>query len=1333
MKKKILCIVLSTLAVLCAVIPGVFCGAEKYQNSKNDNRFTADLASIYAEYDVSLTDEQKSQPFGLRRIMVNNYNGNDYSACAVAVDEENGFAVLQYNTARQAEEAYQRMIDDSLNAEPDCVAYLDSAEKGQVFPQASNKMGTPSYISNYKMDYDDVIVAVIDTGVMLEHELLKDRFVSSGIDLSSDGYADAGYDRDMQGDVYGHATFVSGIIADNTPDSVKILPYKVIPFGSAATTASAMIGALNDAVSKGADVVNMSLGCEYAGNSFKTAVTNAVKKGVCVCCSAGNDGEEVANRYPTTTPGAITVSALSTAGIIATYSNYGDCIDFCAPGSKIRSSVPTADGSGYATNSGTSFSSPYIAALCADIKSVDVNMSKDDVYQVLCDFSVDYGTAGYDIYYGNGRPDISNITYSSDSYSYSIPQGELNIYKAEDYTADTQPWALFAGKIKQVNVDPSVNRIGDYAFYSMEKAQFNMADTYNDIGDYAFYGCSQISSFTFSKEVENIGVYAFENINPLTLYGYNNTEAERYCSSNSINFVSLGCNHNYIADIVEPTDTEEGYTVYTCSVCNDSYIGAYIEPKLIDSGQCGDSLTYSFYDSGKLIITGTGDMYDYIRNSAPWSSYADGIKYVVIGSSVGGINPFSFAGCSNLTYFRCEGNNYSVISSSLYSADGKTLISYAGGLTSSVYTMPDSVENISAWAFVNAPRISKVVPNSNFTVEGDIIYDLNGNIVMACPEFDKAEFSVHSDISIYDYAFILCPTLKEFRADSNNITFGKYCLGYYFDTSAHKTGTVIYGFSDTTAYAYANKYSMSFFTLDSGICGDNMTWKYDSASYTLTFSGSGDMYYYSSLEDIPWNVYLPTLKKVVIGDNISSVSNYSFYNASKLSSLTMPLSLSAAADDTTWYNCSNIKTLSLTYGTGYMDDYGYNENESLLYSYTPWYISRKSITSFSLDENVRYIGDYAFRNCIAIKSLTLNKCSRIGDFAFMSCSGLAQVVNYSKNTVFGEYALFSYKIQDNFKIYTFPVMSGYDDSTSKDYCENYSVSFASLGCGHTRGYAIGNDICPLCQDGTVIYNCKDCGEYMYEEYVTHTGDTGHYLKGTLGNLKGDILDNVQVYVDGVLSSTVNKKGGFICDNITCGQHSVEFKAHSVTVASATAVVDKSNICANIVIQYGDFDCNGYVNVKDYRLARVNGYDDANLINLGKIENPQEFTISEKYENQLLPRAVTFTNEADTEEDYRRNFVAFISVPKEFTVTECGFIYGKNMSNDMLYLDKVGTANNENFVVKSAVIEGNSDKKAILYGSKSMTGTVSARFYMKYTNGVKEYIYYSDVSSYTYGG
>ena len=74
-----------------------------------------------------------------------------------------------------------------------------------------------------------------------------------------------------------------------------------------------------------------------------------------------------------------------------------------------------------------------------------------------------------------------------------------------------------------------------------------------------------------------------------------------------------------------------------------------------------------------------------------------------------------------------------------------------------------------------------------------------------------------------------------------------------------------------------------------------------------------------------------------------------------------------------------------------------------------------------------------------------------------------------------------------------------------------------------------------------------------------------------------------------------------------------------------------------------------------------------------------------------------------------------------------------MSNDMLYLDKVGTANNENFVVKSAVIEGNSDKKAILYGSKSMTGTVSARFYMKYTNGVKEYIYYSDVSSYTYGG
>lgn len=1333
MKKKILCIILCALTAFCVVIPSILCDSEKYQSSKNDDRFVSDLASIYSEYDVSLTDEEKKQPFGLRRIMVNDYNGNDYSACDAAVDEENGFAVLQYNTARQAEEAYQRMIADSLNAEPDCVAYLDSSDKGKIHPAGSNKLGTTSYISNYKMDYDDVIVAVIDTGVMLDHELLKDRFVSSGTDLSSDKYADAGYDKDLQGEAYGHATFVSGIIADNTPDTVKILPYKVVAFGASTTTASAMIGALNDAVSKGADVINMSLGCEYGGNSFKTAVTNAVKKGVCVCCSAGNDGEEVANRYPTTTPGTITVSALSTADSIASYSNYGDCIDFCAPGSKIRSSVPTASGSGYGLNSGTSFSSPYIAALCADIKSIDVNMPKDDVYQVLCDFSVDYGTEGYDIYYGNGCPDIGSITYSSDSYSYSIPQGELNIYKTEDYTAKTQPWARFAGKIKQVNIDPSVNRIGNYAFYSMEKAQFNMADTYNDIGDYAFYGCNQINSFTFSKDVEHIGVYAFENISPLTVYGYNNTEAERYCSSNSVDFVSLGCNHNYIADIIEPTETEEGYTVYTCSVCGNSYIGAYIEPKLTDSGKCGDNLTYSFYDSGKLVISGTGDMYDYIRDSAPWSSYADEIKYAVIGESVGSINPFAFAGCSNLTYFKCEGNNYSVISSSLYTADGKTLVCYAGGLTSSVYTMPDSVENIRSWAFVNAPRLSKIVPNSNFKVESDVVYDLNGNIVMACPGFDKTELSVHSDITIYDYAFILCHTLKEFRADSNNITFGKYCLGYYFDTSAHKTDTIIYGFTDTTSYAYASKYSVTFFTLDSGICGDNMTWKYDSDSRTLTFNGSGDMYYYSRLEDIPWNIYLPTLKTVVIGDEISSVSNYSFYNATKLANLTMPLSLSAAGDGTTWYNCSNIKTLSLTYGTGYMDDYGYNENESMLYSYTPWYLSRKSITSFTLDENVRYIGDYAFRNCMAIKSLTLNKCSRIGDFAFMSCSGLAKVVNYSKNTVFGEYSLFSYKIQDSFKIYTFPEMSAYDDSTSKDYCEKYSVPFASLGCGHTRGCVIGNDICPLCQEGTVIYNCKDCGEYMYEEYVTHSGDTGHYLSGTLCNLNGDNLEDVKVYVDGTVLAAVNKKGGFICENVPCGQHRVEFKAHSVTVAEATAVVDKANTRADISVQYGDFDGNGYVNVKDYYLAKVKGYKDIRLINLGKLETPQEFTINEKYVKQLLPRTYIFKNEADTEEEYRRNFIAYIAVPKEFQITECGFIYGKNMSDAMLYLDKVGTANPENYVVKKAVIEGNSDKKSILYGSKSMKGTVSARFYMKYTNGVKDYIYYSDVSSYTYGG
>ena len=70
----------------------------------------------------------------------------------------------------------------------------------------------------------------------------------------------ADYDVELQPNYY-HGTAVCGIIANNTMDNVKILTYKIVPFGCTTTTDSAAISAINNAVDMGVDVINSLVTC----------------------------------------------------------------------------------------------------------------------------------------------------------------------------------------------------------------------------------------------------------------------------------------------------------------------------------------------------------------------------------------------------------------------------------------------------------------------------------------------------------------------------------------------------------------------------------------------------------------------------------------------------------------------------------------------------------------------------------------------------------------------------------------------------------------------------------------------------------------------------------------------------------------------------------------------------------------------------------------------------------------------------------------------------------------------------------------------------------------
>ena len=77
---------------------------------------------------------------------------------------------------------------------------------------------------------------------------------------------------------------------------------------------------------------------------------------------------------------------------------------------------------------------------------------------------------------------------------------------------------------------------------------------------------------------------------------------------------------------------------------------------------------------------------------------------------------------------------------------------------------------------------------------------------------------------------------------------------------------------------------------DSGKCGENLTWKYEEASKTLTISGTGAMTDYDSGQS-PWRKYCQDIVNLVLDDGIMSIGNCAFSSCSGLTAIAIPNSV----------------------------------------------------------------------------------------------------------------------------------------------------------------------------------------------------------------------------------------------------------------------------------------------------------------------------------------------------------------------------------------------------------------------------------------------------------
>ncbi len=199
---------------------------------------------------------------------------------------------------------------------------------------------------------------VVDTGIRATHTDFGGR-VRSGYTAIADGRGTS--------DCNGHGTHVAGTVGGTTygvAKSVALVPVRVLDCTGSGTISGVIAGV--DWVTKNAvkpAVANMSLG-GGASSSLDTAVKNSIASGISYSLAAGNDGLDACLGSPARVAEGLTIGATTNADAKPSWSNWGGCVDWFAPGASITSAYYSSD-TATSTMSGTSMAAPHTAGAAA--------------------------------------------------------------------------------------------------------------------------------------------------------------------------------------------------------------------------------------------------------------------------------------------------------------------------------------------------------------------------------------------------------------------------------------------------------------------------------------------------------------------------------------------------------------------------------------------------------------------------------------------------------------------------------------------------------------------------------------------------------------------------------------------------------------------------------------------------------------------------------------------------------------------------------------------------------------------------------------------------------
>ncbi|MBQ2969442.1 MAG: leucine-rich repeat protein [Bacteroidaceae bacterium] len=533
-------------------------------------------------------------------------------------------------------------------------------------------------------------------------------------------------------------------------------------------------------------------------------------------------------------------------------------------------------------------------------------------------------------------------------------EGELIIEgtgSMRDFTLENLPWKDDLSSITSITIKQGVASIGSYAFSGCHNLiSVIVPESIVSIGAYAFNDCEGLTSIIIPEGVVAIGENIF-----------------RGCTS----LVSIMCKA-----ITPPTCDETSFTSVDKSIpvfVPTSSVAAYQAANvwedftnihsLIASGSCGDRLTWTLTDDGRLIIEGSGVMPNYyFGDNAPWNDYRYSIKDVVMREGVTSVGAGNFRGCDNLVSITIPNSVTSIGYEAFYGCSSLASITIPEGVTSigdnrtffgcsslTTITIPNGVTEIGYSTFTNCTNLVSITIPQSITKIGEFAFSSCSSLTsITIPEsvtnIGKSAFNNCSSLTsiiipqsvtrIEGRAFLGCNSLISIVVEEGNAIYdSRDGCNAIIETS---TNTLIEGCNAT-------------------VIPNSVMWIGDNA-----FSGN-------------------SLTSLIIPEGVVSIGSNAFWSCKNLTSITIPKSLNYI-NHFAFSGCNSLTSITIPKSQKGVGNYTFSGCSSL--------------SSIVIPKEVVSIGNSAFARCSSLTSITIpESVTNIYGYAFYNCTGLASIIS----------------------------------------------------------------------------------------------------------------------------------------------------------------------------------------------------------------------------------------------------------------------------------------------------------------------------------------------------